>query len=600
MEITISGLSVNGPVRERNEDAMGSILATNVADRRAVGSFAVVADGVAGSGKGGEASKLAVETALKLFREAGPERTSRRMLAEIFSSANMAVYDAGMEERAGGRGATTMTAAIFRGNEVTVGHVGDTRAYVIQGTRIYRLTSDHSYAGLQVKWGFITEEEAMRSPARLRLTRSLGVDPMVNVDYSSTVVGPGDFVLLCSDGIHGSVTEPEMLDAVLRLPPARACQQLVELAEKRGTDDNISVLVAKIGLVEAVGSFRGTAFFTAPQGNESEVGKILDGRFELTSVLSEGGMATVYAGLDCETKERVAIKIPYMRYESDAGAFERFEREEEIGRKLSHPSILRVIPVEKKSRPYIVTEHLEGQTLAELLSQVKQLPVEDAVRISSRLLSALEYMHEHGVVHLDLKPRNIMLCNDGSLRIMDFGISRNSNERASALTKLQPTAGTPDYMAPEQVRGRPGNERTDIYSLGAMLYEMLTGRVPYHGENAFFVMNARLSGDPVAPRTIRADIPPILEEIVLHAMERDDGLRYGSMTAFKSDLDHQHLVRLTGRASRLQAPKIWYSHWRRVRAFVFGVGFILAIFLLIYGLAHSKKSGAAKHSRSAK
>jgi serine/threonine-protein kinase len=594
VEITIAELSVTGPVRKQNEDRVGTLTLAGEEERRSRGSFAAVADGVAGSGRGADASRTAIETALKTFREAPSDAEPRQILSDIFSAANLAIYDAGMRDREGGRGATTLTVAIFRYNEISVGHVGDCRAYVIQGSTIHRLTTDHSNAGAQVKMGLLSDEEAMKSKSRYMLARSLGRDPFVKVDYTSTVVGPGNYVLLCSDGVHGCVTEGEMLEAVARYAPPEACRHLVSLAEKRGADDNISVVIARIDRVEKVAYYRGKPYYPKDQPPalqvESEVGKVLDNRFELTSVISDGGMARVYRGIDRSSGQTVAVKIPFMKYESDAGSFSRFEREEKIGALLNHPSILRVVPAPGKSRLYLVTEYLEGQTLSELLAQVKVLPLDDAVRIMSRILEAVEYMHEQGVVHRDLKPQNIMVCNDGSLRIMDFGIAKEADGRKISFSGFSPTMGTPDYMAPEQVRGQGGDVQTDIYSLGAILYEMTTGSVPYQGDNAFIVMNARLSGDPVAPRKLRPEIPAALEEIILHAMERDPGNRFLSVTGFKSDLDHPDLVKITGRAERLRPPKPWHSHWRRVRVGVFAVLFILGVFGLIYLVSHAEKT----------
>src|SRR5208283_3798057 len=139
------------------------------------------------------------------------------------------------------------------------------------------------------------------------------------------------------------------------------------------------------------------------------------------------------------------------------------------GIRLNHPYILNILPVEKKSRPYFAMEYLEGQTLSELLRNVRPLPEPDAVKIDSHICTALSYMHQSGVVHRDLKPANIMLCNDGSIRIRDLGIARAANARRLTFVGFTPTMGTPDYMAPEQVKGSRGDERTDIYSLGAIL-----------------------------------------------------------------------------------------------------------------------------------
>ena len=162
-------------------------------------------------------------------------------------------------------------------------------------------------------------------------------------------------------------------------------------------------------------------------------------------------------------------------------------------------------------------------------------------------------MHKKNVIHRDLKPENVMLCNDGSLRIMDFGIAKAAGLRRLTFTGFSPVMGTPDYMAPEQVKGKRGDERTDIYSLGAMLYEMVTGAVPFEGANPYIIMNSRLTGDPPAPRKVHSDIPPQVEEIILHAMERNPAERYPSAAAMKAELDDPEKVELTGRCDRLTA-----------------------------------------------
>jgi serine/threonine protein phosphatase PrpC len=597
MEITFAELTSPGPVRERNEDSIGSGLSNDPEEIRSRGHLMVLADGVAGSGRGDVASRLAVEMAIRKFKEAKPQTPPRQILASIFDAANLAVFDEAMKLHEQGRGVTTLTATILRGSEITIGHVGDCRTYLIQGRNIRQLTTDHSYAGMQVKMGFISQEESMTSKYRYSLTRTVGQNPFVKADLESADVSPGNMVVQCSDGLHSSVTHAEILDTVLRHAPGDACTKLIALAEKRGTDDNLSVQIARIDKVEKVQTFRGLPLYSGEAAKaatrEDEVGKVLDDRFEILSHISRGGMASVYKALDRTTGRTVAIKIPFMRFESDPASYGRFEREERIGQELSHPYILGIIRVEMKSRPYIVMELLEGETLTQLMSQVRPLPVKDAMRIASRLCEALEYMHRKDVVHRDMKPQNIMICSDGTLRIMDFGIAKSPDEKGM-LSGFSPTMGTPDYMAPEQVQGRGGDERTDLYSLGAILYEMVTGRTPYQGENAFVVMNSRLTGDPVAPSKLRRDIPPELEEIILHAMERDPDLRYQTATAFKSDLDHPELVQVTGRAARLQEPKKWRTNWRRVRAGVIAFGVILLVFLLIYGLAHSKK-GDVRH-----
>ena len=253
-----------------------------------------------------------------------------------------------------------------------------------------------------------------------------------------------------------------------------------------------------------------------------------------------------------------------MQFESDPGFFDRFEREELIGKSLNHAGILHVASVENKSRPYMVMEFLEGQTLRQRLTDGR-MNLAEAVGIAIKISDALDYMHSFNVVHRDLKPENVMLCADGSIRVMDFGIAKVAGLRRLTFSGFSPAMGTPDYMAPEQVKGKRGDERTDIYSLGAMLYEMSTGSPPFEGTSPYMIMNARLAGDPKAPRKLNPEIPPQLEEIILHAMERDPKDRYPKAAEMKAELEAPEKVQLTGRCDRLQSASPWKARLHTAR-----------------------------------
>jgi serine/threonine-protein kinase len=489
--------------------------------------------------------------------------------------------------------ATTLTVALFRRNEVAIGHVGDSRAYLIRQGTIKQLTSDHTYVAMQVKMSLISKQDAMNSELRGVLTRSIGANPTVQVDYSRAILRSGDIIVQCTDGLHGLVTENEIKDYVSRMPPAAACEQLSQLAERRGSEDNISVQVLRVENVQRVGYYRGAVAYYAPAAqpvsNEPQVGQVFDERFEITDIISRSGMSSVYKATDLKTGRLVALKVPLLKLESDPAFFSRFEREEEIGRALDHPAILKIIPVDPKerSRPYLVMEYLVGQTLDEVLQQTKPMADAEALRIVSRVCDALDYLHKHEVIHRDLKPQNIMLCNDGSLRIMDFGIAKAASSKRITFGGFSPTLGTPDYMAPEQVKGQRGDERTDIYSLGAILYEMVTGHLPFEGQNAYQVMNARLVGDPVAPHTHNPALRPEVEEIVLHAMARNPNDRYQTAAEFKAELDAPQDVHVTGRANRLQAPVMARRAWRIVRIALLTIAIpVILFFLILFMLTH--------------
>jgi serine/threonine-protein kinase len=313
-------------------------------------------------------------------------------------------------------------------------------------------------------------------------------------------------------------------------------------------------------------------------GLDLRSGQTLDGRFLLREEISNHGMATVFKAKDIQDHgQYVAVKVPHLKYEADPNFFSRFEREEEIGRGLDHPFILKFLPVGKKSRPYIVTEYLSGCTLSHLLSVRRPLPEKDALGIASLVCEAVQYMHEHGVIHRDLKPGNIMICSDRTIRIMDFGIASASASRKITIGGgLTSVLGTPEYMAPEQVKNERTDERTDIYSLGAILYEMLTGALPFQHDNCWVTMSNRVTGDPVAPRKLNPEISRQAEEIVLHGMQRDPVNRYATIKELKTELDAPEKVFVSGYCNRLQAPR-WKMGLRETPLLVgglFALGFI--------------------------
>jgi len=595
MEIEYGCISIAGSVRPHNEDAVAHWAPSQASEWRARGAVAILADGVGGQDRGEIASRLAADHAKQVFTEARPGTPPGQLLFEMFNSANLAVFDGNMHAKSGdGKMGTTLTVSIFRNNEVHIGHVGDCRVYLVQQGRIRRLTNDHSYAGVQLKLGLITLEDSLHSPLRSVLTRSLGQEAMIRADYHTSTVSSGDIIVQCCDGLWTKITEGEIQSTVSRLPPKEACEQLVSLAERRAADDNLSIQIVNVKSVERLSYYRGVPTYqketAATMGQDLQVGQTLDERFQITDIVAKSGMATIYKAIDINDNSIVALKVPFLQYEADPGFFSRFQREQAIGKALNHPYILHIIddPNLKKSRQYMVMEYLEGQTLGHVMQMVRPMPEADALKIASRICEALHYMHEHDVVHRDLKPDNIMICNDGSIRIMDFGIAKFEGQRRLTYGGFTPAMGTPDYMAPEQVKGKRGDPRTDVYSLGAILYEMTTGSVPFEGANPFIIMNSRLSGDPVAPRKKNPNLSPQVEEIILHAMARNPQDRYPTALAMKADLDNPSAVVVTGRADRLVVPSVASTSWRRVRIIVLSIGIPILILAAIFLLKHLK------------
>ena len=263
-------------------------------------------------------------------------------------------------------------------------------------------------------------------------------------------------------------------------------------------------------------------------------GDVLDG-FRVVEHLGQGSSSEVVLALDPDDR-RVVLKLPHDAAIAAPSSFDRFRRELQIAGKLEHPGIQRSLEYRTgRSRPYLVMEYVEGETLAALLEREHRLPLDRAIEYASQLASAMAYAHEHGVVHRDIKPLNV-LVDGGRLVVTDFGIASLSGARRLTWQWFGASLGTPDYMSPEQIQGKRGDPRSDIFAIGAVLFEMLTGRVPWLGESTVEVMNLHLTAPVPAMRDLGAEVPPVVEGIVRRCLRKRTDERYQDATALLHDL----------------------------------------------------------------
>ena len=338
----------------------------------------------------------------------------------------------------------------------------------------------------------------------------------------------------------------------------------------------------------------GSGRFACQQRGRAEViaplkpGDRLD-RFRIQTLVARSGMASIFRALDLSTGDTMAIKVPHPEMECDPLFFDRFQREAKIGQKLTHPGVVKILPDEDHSRVYMAMEWIEGRPLREILDQEKKLPVERAVKIALGMCDALGYIHDHGVVHRDLKPDNVMIDAEDRIKLIDFGIAREAGARRLTFGKLTKAMGTPDYVSPEQVRNKRGDARSDLYAAGVILFEMLTGELPFQGASPITAMHQRLVADPIPARRIDPAISPQLEEILHRALEREPNHRYRSAHDFAHDLTNQEQVSVQeGVAARLalralKTPQMKWS-WPYIALAVIPV-VVLALLLLV---AHQK------------
>ncbi|HEY4002336.1 MAG TPA: serine/threonine-protein kinase [Candidatus Xenobia bacterium] len=299
-------------------------------------------------------------------------------------------------------------------------------------------------------------------------------------------------------------------------------------------------------------------------------------RYEVLERLGRGGMSDVYRARD-DQGTVVVLKFPHPDLAGDPSAFERMRREITIGERLTHPGIQKLYGLQTdRQDPYLVLEYLEGRTLREELRDQGSLP-DRAVEYGCQLAAALEYAHSQQVFHRDLKPENIIVTPHGA-KVMDFGIAYIEGARRITWGRLSSEVGTPDYMAPEQIKGNRGDARTDVYALGMILYECLAGRLPYQGDNAMAIMNQHVTVSPPPPSRF-VSAAPALEEVVMKAIRRKPEHRWPSMAALLSDLQRLDQVDAAG----LRLEREAQEHDEVVGDFGLSVGKVALLTMAVMG-----------------
>jgi serine/threonine-protein kinase len=316
--------------------------------------------------------------------------------------------------------------------------------------------------------------------------------------------------------------------------------------------------------------------------------------YTITGLLAQGGFSQIYKA-DAPDGTQVILKFPEVSLLGDLATYERFRREVSIGQTLSHPAIPKAITFQESGEcVFLVMEYIEGVPLRTYISDHAPLPLAEALSFAVQLAEAIEYLHANGVYHRDLKPENIIVGPDGRIHILDFGNALLEGSRRVTWRWASNTFGTPDYMAPEQIQGKRGDSRTDVYALGMIVYEMLTGTLPFQGDNALSVMNQHLTANPIPPRRLQPSIPPGVDAAVLKSIRRDTEERYQSVSAFRYDL--QHFKNLDVSQFRLEpepsaATGVILTNrqiWVRSLLIFFGFLAFVAFIVLVVNLLHQR------------
>ena len=464
-----------GAVRSSNQDACdGGLFSKDSA-------WAVVCDGMGGANGGNVASAMAVESIRRRLLEGFHQDITREgvrcLLLEAVTEANRAVYRRSQEEQElRGMGTTAVVLVASKGT-LHVAHVGDSRAYLKNSQGLSQITMDHSYVQDLVNFGQITKEEARVHPRRNIITRVLGVHPQVECDYDSYDFSPGDTALACTDGLTGYM-EDGLLDEYLEhygQNGSALAKKLIQFAVEKGGS----------GQYHGGGSPQRLSF----RHHRERFGKRLwidlsasawTGSTRSTSCWAWAAWPYVYKAYDRVEDRWVAIKILKEELANNSDFLRRFRNEAKAITLLSHPNIVGVYDVSFGDQlQYIVMEYIDGITLKQYIEQEGTIRWQEALHFTTQILLALEHAHSKGIIHRDIKPQNIMLLRDGTIKVADFGIARFLQSETQTMTDK--AIGSVHYIAPEQARGDYITDKADIYSVGVMLYEMLTGKLPFDG-----------------------------------------------------------------------------------------------------------------------
>jgi serine/threonine protein kinase len=308
--------------------------------------------------------------------------------------------------------------------------------------------------------------------------------------------------------------------------------------------------------------------------------------FQIRGHIAQGGMSDIYRAYDLLTGQEVALKIPDKSIIGDPAQYERFQRELEVMRTLDHPAIQKGLGSGRfNNTPYLVTELVGGESMRELIKRSAPLDAAAAVSMTRKIADGLAHCHDHDIIHRDVKPENILIGQDGQPVILDFGLALTKGSHRVTYANLSNTAGTPDYMAPEQIEGHRGDRRTDVYALGVVMFELLTGRAPFTGDNHLAVMAQHLKGGLPRLDKVQPGVTPQIAAVVARCLRRDPDDRYADMHALIHDLDNLDQVD-TAVLVQVAKPSFFsrFRHSPMLAPVSIAILLLLAIIALAFGV----------------
>jgi eukaryotic-like serine/threonine-protein kinase len=509
--------------KDRNDDSYGVLMPESYL-LETKGIAMAIADGMSSS----EAAKAASETCLKSFLNdyyaTHASWTVKTSVGRVLAAVNSWLHSQSVANYRSDRGMVcTFSGVVLKASAAHVFHAGDTRIYHLRGKTIEQLTRDH-------------RTHVARD--RNYLSKAIGIALDIEIDYRTLPVETGDVLIFTTDGVHEHLRDSEIRRLIFAAPGNLddAARHIVEQAFANGSADNLTCQIVRVddpGRPDEESSLGRVK--TLPFPPELAAGHEIDG-FKIIRELHTSNRTQVYLALDSETGERVVLKTPSVNFEDDPAYVEMFSREEWTGQLVANPHVLKVLQARRpRNSLYYVTEYVEGSTLRQWMRDNPHPDLGVVRALLEQLLKGVRAFHRQEIIHQDLKPENILVDGNGTVKIIDFG-----SARIAALAEGVPAgvgagaAGTINYLAPECLRGEPSSNRSDIFSLGVIVYEMLTGKLPYGAGGALQGAKSKHVYTPATQH--RPELPPWLNAALQKAVHPRPSQRYDALSAFFEDV----------------------------------------------------------------
>ena len=564
LKINIAQSSEAG-LKDNNEDSYGIVTPENqLLDNK--GIAAVIADGMGSCAFPKEASEYVVKGFFSDYYSTPESWTVKTSGAKVLTALNSWLYGKSTTEHAKAY-VSTFSALIIKSTTAHILHIGDSRIYRLRDGNIEQVTTDHRI--------WISKEKNY-------LSRAIGVDLHLDIDYKTVDLEVDDVFVMTTDGIHDYLSDYQIKDIVSQSANLTVlADQLVSKALASGSHDNVTCQIIHI---ETLPSQQANEVINdlirLPFPPDLSAGMVIDG-YKVIKDFHSSSTSQLYLVEDTETAQTMIMKTPSVNYNDDASYIDRFHMEEWAGKRIYNPHVMVTYEQKRKrSCQYFLLEHIEGITLADWIAENPSPSIKAVTDILEQLIQGLRGMHRLEMLHRDLKPDNIMISSDGTVKIIDLGAVKVAGiqEIASPVERLE-LLGTKNYTAPEYLMGMAGSTKSDLFSLGVIAYEMLTGKLPYGDQSDKNLDWRSISKIKYTPSIKHNPMIPLwLDGAIEKAVRNDHRMRYDSFSEFYHDLTHPNEAFMKGSMPLIEKDPLFF--WQSISSALFIINLILLYFLL--------------------